>query len=70
MCMVNAKGKLRCMDVDLGTPKTVLPSKFNTNIKKIAAGMNSSSAIAKNGVLKFWYNQPQYKEENTLTLFG
>lgn len=54
MCMVNAKGKLRCMDVNLGQPKTHLPNKFNTNIKKISAGMNSSSAIAKNGVLKFW----------------
>lgn len=52
--MVNAKGKLRCMDVNLGQPKTHLPNKFNTNIKKISAGMNSSSAIAKNGVLKFW----------------
>jgi len=52
--MVNTKGKLKCMDVNLGQPKTKLPTKFNANIKRISAGMNSSSAIAKNGVLKFW----------------
>lgn len=54
MCMINSKGKLRCLDVDLGAPKAVVPEGFNKNLQKVSAGLNSSTAIAKNGVLKFW----------------
>lgn len=70
MCMINHKGRLRCLDVDLGTPKTVIPKGFDKNVKLLATGMNSSTAITKNGVLKFWYNEPQFREENVLTIFG
>jgi len=57
--MINSKGKLRCLDVDLGTPRIVIPNGFDKNIKFISTGLNSSTAITKNGVLKFWYNEPQ-----------
>lgn len=72
LCIINDDGKLKCKDVALGVPKAIVPNKIKTekNIKSIAAGMNSSSSISTNGMLQFWFNEPQYKADNKLMFNG
>lgn len=72
LCIINDEGKLKCKDVELGVPKAVVPFKIKNdkNIKSIATGMNSTSTISANGILQFWFNEPQYKADNNMNFNG
>lgn len=56
ICSINKQNDLKCQKIDLGHFKVTIPEGFETNAKKVVAGVASTAVIDSDGILKFWFN--------------
>jgi len=53
-----------CEKSSVGAFKVVIPKGFQTNVKKVVAGVSSTAIIDDNGDLKFWFNGPMFNQND------